>query len=288
MSDVELEEADHRADRPSGGNGSVVEPGTELAGDSASVEPAHVEVLSAEVRVLQVGSRQMTRSMYRQLEEAIPEQFQALGRVRDKKRIPKEYGISKVGVLQLVGRDTKTRALVRRNAEPTDWSPREGPSEFAHYLLHTRQGRKSGPYLVGSPDGRRVLWTVKSNADCPGPSGWHASKDKPDLPVVGMMGEGSWDSEELEENKEPRIRQLLQRIVLAFSYTPPPEANEETQIEQAYAQWLEENRTKRCTVELKKLKQAFLSKADAELAELLEAQARYDGFKALPLIIFTD
>jgi hypothetical protein len=38
-------------------------------------ESANVEVLSAEVRVLQVGNRQITRSMYRQLDEATFEWF---------------------------------------------------------------------------------------------------------------------------------------------------------------------------------------------------------------------
>lgn len=40
-----------------------------------------------------------------------------------------------------------------------------------------------------------------------------------------MMGERSSYSQPLEENKEKRIGQVLRRIVLAFSYSPPPEAN---------------------------------------------------------------
>jgi hypothetical protein len=42
-------------------------------------ESASVEVLRAEVRVLQVGNGQITRSMYRQLDEANPEQFDSAG-----------------------------------------------------------------------------------------------------------------------------------------------------------------------------------------------------------------
>ena len=66
-----------------------------------------------------VGNLQLTRSMYRQLDEAVPKQFEPFGRVKDNKRKTKE------GVLQLVGRDSKTGALVRRtparlvNAEGT-------------------------------------------------------------------------------------------------------------------------------------------------------------------------
>jgi hypothetical protein len=83
-------------------------------------ESARVEVLAAEVRVLQVGDGQVTRSMYRQLDEASVERFEPFGRMRDDKRNPKE------GVLQLVGRDTTTGTLVRHSADPPNWSPAVG------------------------------------------------------------------------------------------------------------------------------------------------------------------
>jgi hypothetical protein len=81
-------------------------------------ESASFEGLTAEVRVLQVGNGQITRSMYRQLDEANLERFEPFGRVReDQENLRK-------GVLQLVGRDTTTSALVRHSAHPPDWSPR--------------------------------------------------------------------------------------------------------------------------------------------------------------------
>ena len=49
-------------------------------------ESASVEVLTAEVRVLQVGNRQITRSIYRQLDAATFERFEPFGRVRNNKR----------------------------------------------------------------------------------------------------------------------------------------------------------------------------------------------------------
>jgi hypothetical protein len=102
-----------------------------------------------------------------------------------------------------------------------------------------------------------------------------------------MMGERSSYTQLPEESKETRMGQLLRRIVQAFSYSPPLEANEETRIEHGFSdsQWLEENRAKRCTVDLVELKRAWRTKAGAQLAELLEAQAEYDEFKALPLIV---
>jgi hypothetical protein len=92
-------------------------------------ESASVAVLSAEVRVLQVGNLQLTRSMYLQLDEAAPERFEPFGRVKDNKRKLKD------GLL-LVGRDSETRALVRYHAQPPD---SEGPEEFAHWMRHWAQ-----------------------------------------------------------------------------------------------------------------------------------------------------
>jgi hypothetical protein len=39
-------------------------------------------------------------------------------------------------------------SLVRSDAQPPDWSEQEGPSEFAHWLLHTEQ---SMPGWYGRP-----------------------------------------------------------------------------------------------------------------------------------------
>ena len=44
---------------------------------------AEVQVLTAEVRVLMVGSRQVTLSVYRQLDWMLPEEITPFGRVRD-------------------------------------------------------------------------------------------------------------------------------------------------------------------------------------------------------------
>ena len=46
---------------------------------------ATVEVLSAEVRVLMVGRRQVTLSVYRQLDEVSPDDIEPFGRVNDSK-----------------------------------------------------------------------------------------------------------------------------------------------------------------------------------------------------------
>ena len=60
-------------------------------------ESASVEVLSAEVRVLQVGNGQITLSMYRQLDEATFERFEPFGRVRDNERTTHQEGSAAAG-----------------------------------------------------------------------------------------------------------------------------------------------------------------------------------------------
>ena len=60
---------------------------------STNTETATVEVLTAEVRVLQVGRRQVTLGVYRQLDGVDPDDIEPFGRVddlRDYERI--EYG----------------------------------------------------------------------------------------------------------------------------------------------------------------------------------------------------
>ena len=68
-----------------------------------------------------------------------------------------------------MGRDTETSALVRCDAYPPDWSPREGPSEFAHWLLHTEQSRPCRYTVADGPGGRQVVWTGGSEHSLPCP-----------------------------------------------------------------------------------------------------------------------
>jgi hypothetical protein len=51
---------------------------------TASAQSARVDVLTAEVRVLQLGSRQITLSVYRQPDSISIERLEPFGRVRDK------------------------------------------------------------------------------------------------------------------------------------------------------------------------------------------------------------
>lgn len=74
-----------------------------------STHTATIETLTAEVRVLMVGSRQVTLSVYRQLDRHPSNEIKPFGRVSDKHDEP-EYGCRSVFV---VGCEITTGALVR-------------------------------------------------------------------------------------------------------------------------------------------------------------------------------
>ena len=71
---------------------------------------ARVEVLTAEVRVLMVGSRQITLSVFRQLDRVDSALIEPFGRVRDK---PADPGSDRVIVVGRSARPADHGALVR-------------------------------------------------------------------------------------------------------------------------------------------------------------------------------
>ena len=86
---------------------------------------AKVEVLTAEVRVLMVGSRQITLSVYSQLDEVNDALIEPFGRVRPRNANP--------GYIYLIGKLSATGDLIRasvpsaedciRAAIPGAWGP---------------------------------------------------------------------------------------------------------------------------------------------------------------------
>lgn len=67
---------------------------------------ATVETLTAEVRVLMVGNRQITLSVYRQLDTVKLDEIEPFGRVNDNKDVPSD-------ALWIIGAHCTTGALVR-------------------------------------------------------------------------------------------------------------------------------------------------------------------------------
>ena len=73
---------------------------------------ARVEVLTAEVRVLMVGSRQVTMSVYDQLDQVKPGEIEPFGRVA-----PRDAGSGWVNVVGVSARDADRGTLVRATCQ---------------------------------------------------------------------------------------------------------------------------------------------------------------------------
>lgn len=93
---------------------------------------AHVRTLTAEVRTLVIGSRQVTMSVYNQLDDVPPTRIEPFGRVNPKHPNARQF-------FYVVGRHTTTGALVRSHI-PQDpeslndegWVPKD-PGVWAVY-----------------------------------------------------------------------------------------------------------------------------------------------------------
>ena len=76
---------------------------------------ARVEVLTAEVRVLMVGSRQVTMSVYNQLDQVKPGEIAPFGRVA-----PRDADSGWINVVGVSTRDADRGTLVRANCQSAD------------------------------------------------------------------------------------------------------------------------------------------------------------------------
>jgi hypothetical protein len=89
-----------------------------------NAKDARVQVLTAEVRTLVVGSRQVTMSVYNQLDEVDYDEIEPFGRVSPKDAEP--------AFIYTVGRRRDARDLVRPAGF---WSARPGDGASAHFVL---------------------------------------------------------------------------------------------------------------------------------------------------------
>jgi hypothetical protein len=103
---------------------------------------ARVQVLTAEVRTLAVGSRQVTLSVYGQLDQAAPDDITPFGRVEPRDALD-EW-------VYVVGRHTGTGVLVRSSLPYTTWGVRANRRAFEDDLwrLHPDSG---SALLTGAP-----------------------------------------------------------------------------------------------------------------------------------------
>ena len=121
---------------------------------------ATVETLTAEVRVLMVGSRQITLSVYRQLDSVPIGRIDAFGRVRTK-------DVSSSST-ELVGADIETGGLVRARTDGRPSWRMDAPDLFNHWWYHMgdRNHGRGKDFLVAGSGNRSLLWKIGS-VHCP-------------------------------------------------------------------------------------------------------------------------
>ena len=151
-----------------------------------STSTAHVDVLTAEVRALMVGSRQVTLSVYRQLDRVLPADIEPFGRVRDRDTHPPDVAV--------VGRHIGTGALVASSAMPIPGEDIPMIVEWRPWRLALRSASPSDELV--DYDGRQVLLAVNV---------W----DRPDRPTI------RWLAEQFDNGRAAARWPTLPLIVLA-------------------------------------------------------------------------
>lgn len=206
---------------------------------------ATVETLTAEVRVLMVGSRQVTLSVYRQLDWLEASAIVAFGRVstgrkRDEDEVP--------GGIELVGVDDDGN-LVRSGSWPPDQFER-APLVFDHWCYHREtEVTYSNPCIVAEEGRHKLYWRHRSDdmrmpVPCP-----LISQHRPECHCRDYRS-----SENMKFSKWLCAERYHQSRVGAFC-------------------------------DMDKLELSWRNKADDEFRELVKARCLHDKMAALPLIV---
>jgi hypothetical protein len=191
-----------------------------MSGTANNAKTATVAVLTAEVRVLMVGSRQVTLSVYRQLDRVDPMEIEieAFGRVSDsydeKWARELEYG----HMVFVIGREPETGALVRSYREwATPWSV------AINDLVVTAQWGQLPRHI--NVDGRKAevhAPALEGWKSCNGTAVWipedGGSWGCTERGSVGLVKEGAkckewhFTSPEAEAEAEHRVRAMRARV----------------------------------------------------------------------------
>jgi hypothetical protein len=115
---------------------------------------ATVEVLTAEVRVLMVGSRQITRSVYRQLDWHDPRDMEVFGRVNE--------GDS--GDVEIIGKLRSDGSLVRGLIGRPYWSSEADSDDFTHWARHEDVPVRHSVVVWETESGEQFHWIYRGSA----------------------------------------------------------------------------------------------------------------------------
>jgi hypothetical protein len=146
---------------------------------------AEVQTLTAEVKALMIGNRQVTLSVYRQLDEVEPDEMEPFGRVRDSR--DSEYAVS------AVGRHRTTGALVRASRR---FNPKFGPDEWNAPRSLRNHGGLAGlrsAWAVVGPSNEGWEWDFKAGVHRLGDRELTSEQyaELPNAPWFGTIGERS-------------------------------------------------------------------------------------------------
>jgi hypothetical protein len=124
-----------------------------------------VETLSAEVRVLMVGSRQVTLSVVKQLDRVRYPQLEPFGRVHSGR---KDEPAADEDAIEVVGRHRETGALsyafAFRGVYPR---PNRAWKHWSWHMISQGQLKYDESYEVAGQDGESVCWTTACSTVCP-------------------------------------------------------------------------------------------------------------------------
>lgn len=116
---------------------------------------ATVQTLTAEVRVLTYGTRQITKSVVAQLDAIRADAIQPFGRIRTGQKIAEPWGVPELPELELIGRHPRTGVLVKANVMSTD----RPPNYFASLpSMPTKEDREQYTELVDEWKSLCLAW----------------------------------------------------------------------------------------------------------------------------------
>jgi hypothetical protein len=117
-----------------------------------STNTATIETLTAEVRVLMVGSRQVTMSVFKQLDWLTPSALTPFGRVSTGRKATDDFtpGIELVGV-------DESGNLVRSEIWPPNWT-KAAPAAFNHWQIHQQVAYQNPVNVTEKFNGHQLRW----------------------------------------------------------------------------------------------------------------------------------
>ena len=145
------------------------------------VHEATVEVLTAEVRVLMVGSRQVTLSVARQLDQVEPDDIEPFGRIRSSSGPRPRLPFAAADQIEVVGAD-RHGTLVRSAAAIMRYRCGDSPGRRVIFNGQQVLGRQCPDYPRGR-DGDGPCWRGHTWLDKPA-VWWEWSE----LPLIVLAG----------------------------------------------------------------------------------------------------